>query len=160
MSDHDQVHVGKLPLLGIAALIGITVVGVGATSLTRDRSAPVVIEGVLLEERVLHFADTPTGGVEVIDALTGEQLDVLDAGSGGFLRSTLRGLARERRSYSAGADVPFHIQRYDTGRLMLVDPVTNRQIDLVAFGPINAGNFTRYLTASTRSAGTVQETKQ
>ena len=138
--------------------MAITVIGVVATSLTRDRAAPVVVNADVLEERALRFADTADGEVQVIDAVSGDVLETLTVGDGGFLRATLRGLARDRRAFGVGDEVPFHIKRYSTGQLMLVDPVTHRHVDLVAFGPINAGVFARYLAASTRTADTVQET--
>ncbi len=159
MSGHHHDHeVSTAPLVAVAALMAITVIGVMATSLTRDRQAPVVVDGEVIEQRVLRFEDTAAGEVRVIDAASDETLDLLSVGGGGFLRATLRGLARERRAFAVGSEVPFYIRRYDNGRLMLVDPVTDRHVDLVAFGPVNAGVFARYLAASTQAAGTVQET--
>lgn len=157
MSDHDH-RVGTVPLLGIAALMALTVVGVAAKSLSRDRAQPVVVDAEVIEERALRFEDSDAGEVLVIDAATGETLEILSVGGGGFLRATLRGLARERRAFAVGNEVPFHIKRYSNGQLMLVDPVTDRHVDLVAFGPVNAGVFARYLAATTRAADTVQET--
>lgn len=154
---HDH-NVGTVPLLAVAVLIAITVIGVAAKSLSRDRTAPVVVNAEVIEERALRFEDSAAGEVLVIDAATGETLETLSVGGGGFLRASLRGLARERRAFAVGDEVPFHIKRYDNGQLMLVDPVTNRHVDLVAFGPVNAGVFARYLAASTRTAETVQET--
>ncbi|MFK7885462.1 MAG: photosynthetic complex assembly protein PuhC [Gammaproteobacteria bacterium] len=157
MSGHFHEPVPKLPLLGMLSLVLITVVGVGWISFTQDRSVPVVIEAQMLAERSLRFEDASDGRVIVIDDTTGDQLEALDPGTNGFLRATLRGLARDRHPLSVGAEVPFHVRRYDNGRLLLVDPVTERHVDLVAFGPINAGVFARYLAAPIGGVGTVKE---
>ena len=71
-----------------------------------------------------------------------------------------RRLARDRAQRSIGPEVPFHIKRYDTGRLLLIDPVTGRQVDLLAFCPVNAGVFARYLAASDSTSGIAQEIRQ
>jgi putative photosynthetic complex assembly protein len=131
------------------SLVVITLVGVGWISFSQDRSAPVVIEAQLLAERSLRFEDASDGRVIVLDDATGAELEALDPGTNGFLRATLRGLARDRHPLAVGSEVPFHVRRYDNGRLLLVDPVTDRHVDLVAFGPVNAGVFARYLAAPT-----------
>jgi putative photosynthetic complex assembly protein len=68
-------------------------------------------------------------------------------GTNGFVRGVLRGLARERRLNDVGAQPPFQLTRWSDGRLSLDDPATGRRIDLVAFGPTNAGAFAQLLTA-------------
>lgn len=157
MSGHFHEPVPKLPLLGVASLVLITLVGVGWISFNQDRSVPVVVDAQLLAERSLRFEDATDGRVLVFDDVTGLELEALDPGTNGFLRATLRGLARDRHPLAIGAEVPFHVRRYDNGRLLLVDPVTDRHVDLVAFGPVNAGVFARYLAAPMEGDGSVKE---
>jgi putative photosynthetic complex assembly protein len=63
----------------------------------------------------------------------------------GFLRSTVRGLVRERKRREIGSEMPFRISMEANGRLLLTDPATNRTVDLRAFGPTNLDVFARLL---------------
>ncbi len=156
MSDHDH-SISPVPLLAVFALIIITVVGVAVVQWNK-RGVPVAAPaGQVLEQRELRFEDASDGRVLVIDAQTETLVDALDVGTNGFLRAMLRGLARDRRAVSVGPEVPFRIARYDTGRILLIDPVTDRRVDLLAFGSTNAQVFSRYLAVTPASAGIVQE---
>ncbi len=97
--------------------------------------------------RELRFVDTPEGHIDVIDAKTKKVVDTI-TGQAGFIRGTLRGLARERRRDGIGAEQPFQLIGRADGRLTLVDPATNRHVDLESFGPMNSSNFARLLTAT------------
>ena len=72
-------------------------------------------------------------------------------GSNGFLRATLRGLARERKRHEGGPEIPFRLTAWSNGRLTLADPATGRTVDLAAFGPTNAEVFGRLLTLDARA---------
>ena len=72
-------------------------------------------------------------------------------GENGFLRGTLRGLARTRRSEQVSPAVPFHLAQWPDGRLTLDDPATGRHIELLAFGADNAGVFARLLALAERT---------
>lgn len=159
MSHHDHDHsVSPVPLLGVFALIVITVISVAVVQWNK-RGVPLAAPaGQVLEERALRFEDADDGRVLVIDANTETLVDALDVGTNGFLRAMLRGLARDRRALSVGPEVPFRIARFDTGRILLIDPVTDRRVDLLAFGATNAEVFSRYLVVSPTAAGIVQET--
>lgn len=74
-----------------------------------------------------------------------EVLDVIEAGDGGFLRGTLRGLVRERRLTNSSMSPGFLLQQYADGAVVLTDLATSRQIDLRAFGSLNSQDFLRYL---------------
>jgi putative photosynthetic complex assembly protein len=99
-------------------------------------------------ERELRFVERSAGGIDVIDARTGLKIDELRPGADGFIRATLRGLARERRSRGLGPEVPFRLALHVDGRLTLEDPATSRTIELQAFGPTNSGAFARLLPAN------------
>jgi putative photosynthetic complex assembly protein len=93
----------------------------------------------------LLFEDRADGAVLIRAAADGALLREIAPGTQGFVRSTLRGLARERKRQGVGADVPFELIARADGRLTLVDPATRRRVDLEAFGPSNAAPFVELL---------------
>jgi len=74
--------------------------------------------------------DFPQGAV--IARFEGEQ---------GFMRGTLRAMARERRSRNLGPELPFDLVAHGQGRLTLIDPSTQYRIDLESFGPTQLAMF-------------------
>lgn len=138
----------RAPLLGIFALVAFALVATlgsrlsGVGTLYSPEPTPV-------ESRTLHFKDRQDGAVVVLDAGdgadAGQPVAVLAPGTNGFIRGTLRGLARERRMNSIGTEPPFVLTRSSDGRVTLQDPSTGQQIDLDAFGPTNAGAFAKLL---------------
>jgi len=135
---------------------GLVVVTVAATATARLSGAGagtlVAAETAARVERDLRFAERKTGGIDVIDARTGSRIDELRPGADGFIRATLRGMARERRRRGLGPEVPFRLALHVDGRLTLEDPAIGRTIELQAFGPSNSGAFARLLPAR----GTIQ----
>ncbi|VVT11090.1 photosynthetic complex assembly protein PuhC [Erythrobacter sp. EC-HK427] len=98
-------------------------------------------------ERSLRFTDQADGTVLVSDADNGETVAVIDmeTQSGGFVRGVMRGMARERRMHSVGAEPPFALTLWEDGSLSLVDTATSRSIELGAFGPDNRTVFLEML---------------
>jgi putative photosynthetic complex assembly protein len=72
---------------------------------------------------------------------------VVDPGTNGFVRGTLRALARGRRQADLGRDIPFRLAAWRDGRVMLQDTATGREVELNAFGDTNKDVFLRLLTA-------------
>jgi putative photosynthetic complex assembly protein len=70
-------------------------------------------------------------------------------GEQGFLRGTLRGMARERRRNGLDDTAALSLLARADGRLTLVDPATGRRIDLESFGPTNAAVFARWIAPPT-----------
>jgi len=103
---------------------------------------------LLFVERQAGGVGVSAGGIDVIDARTGARVDQLRPGADGFIRATLRGLARDRRSKGLGPEVPFHLALHEDGRLTLEDPALARTIELEAFGPTNSGAFARLLAGA------------
>jgi putative photosynthetic complex assembly protein len=134
-------------LLGAAALMTLAMVAAGTARLT-GFGASHVSYGVPLESRDLRFADRTDGAVVISEAGTGRVVDVASPGTNGFLRSTMRGLARDRKRQDLGAEAPFRLTRWADGRLSLQDEATGRSIDLGAFGPTNAAVFAHLMTGS------------
>ena len=141
----------RLPLFAMGALVVASVLLVAA----------VRWSGVSIHEpdaparytRSLLFEDRVDGGIDVIDAKSHTLVETI-VGQAGFVRGTLRGLARERRREGIGAEVPFELIERTDGRLTLVDPATSRHVDLESFGPTNMNDFVRLLGDRPQSKAT------
>lgn len=138
----------RAPLLGAAGLILLALVLAAGGRLVGTGEAALGERASIVRD--LRFADRSDGGIDVIDAALDRPLDVVMPGSNGFLRATLRGLARERKRHEGGPEIPFRLTAWSNGRLTLADPATGRTVDLAAFGPTNAEVFGRLLTLDAR----------
>jgi putative photosynthetic complex assembly protein len=88
------------------------------------------------------------GRTAVFDATnTSKPIDVFAPATNGFLRATMRGLARQRLRQDADREVPFHLTEWADGRLTLEDPTTGRRVEMEAFGITNEEVFAGLLTA-------------
>jgi putative photosynthetic complex assembly protein len=134
----------RAPLFGIFAVVGLSLV-VAATGRITHIGA-VEATGSLVAARDLNFADGADGSVIVTDARDGTPVEVF-AGENGFLRGTMRGMARTRKSEGVGPQDPFRLAAWSDGRLTLDDPATGRHIELQAFGSSNTEVFGYLLTA-------------
>jgi putative photosynthetic complex assembly protein len=133
-------------LIAMAAMVLVTVVGVGAVRLSGTRiHAP---DAPAAATRSLRFEDGADGSVAILDGQTGLVIERVQ-GEAGFLRGALRALARERRKRELGSEAAFDLIGRADGRLTLSDPATGERIDLESFGPTNAGTFARLLTVQT-----------
>ena len=135
------------PLLAAGAMVVAVVIAVAAVRLSgaeiRVPDAPAV---VTLQ---LRFEDRPDGSIAVIRATDNALVDTI-TGQSGFVRGTLRGMARERRRQDFDSGPPFELIGRADGRLTLHDPATGRIVDLESFGPVNAGEFARLLTLAVK----------
>ena len=105
-------------------------------------------EATPLAERQLRFADRADGAVVITDALTNARVAVIAPGEGGFVRGTMRGLARDRFVSGIGPEVPFRLVGWSDGRLTFEDPATGTKMEMAAFGQTNAETFLRFLSAT------------
>ncbi|RYY94617.1 MAG: photosynthetic complex assembly protein PuhC [Comamonadaceae bacterium] len=134
----DTVPRGMLAALG--AIVVLTVVAVAFVRLTGigvvevPQAAPVAV-------REFRFEDQDDGGIRVLDARSGRVVHTVLPETNGFLRGTMRGLARERHRRGLGQQTPFRMIGRADGKLTLEDPATGRQVDLGSFGPTNAAVF-------------------
>jgi putative photosynthetic complex assembly protein len=132
------------PLIGAAVMISFTIAaatfvrqtGIGKTT---EVDAPTVAA------RSLYYDDKPDGSIAVIDARDNRLITTLEPGTNGFIRGTMRGLVRERKSRGVGREEPFELISRADGRLTLLDPATGRRIDLESFGPTNTAAFAQLL---------------
>lgn len=133
-------------LLAGGLALAATVLAIGAARVSGlETTEP---DAVTVVERSLRFVDRADGGIAVLDARSGRTLDVMH-GEQGFLRGTLRGMARERRRSGLDDSAPLSLLARADGRLTLADPATGRRIDLESFGPTNAAVFARWVAPST-----------
>jgi putative photosynthetic complex assembly protein len=133
-------------LIGAALLLAFTVTS-AAISRISGLGTVQMPESAAVEIRPLRFEDMRDGSIQVTDARTGQVATSVEPGTNGFIRGTLRGLARERKRQGIGIEPPFILTRWADGRLSLEDPTTGRVIALDAFGPTNGEAFAQLLTA-------------
>lgn len=142
----------RVVLIGAAAMIAFAILaaamvrltGIGATSYPL---APVI------EARELVFKDQGNGKTLVFipgsaedhrdDALVAE----LDSGTDGFVLGVLRATNRNRKLRNVPFDAPYLLAVREDNRLVFIDPATDGEIDVRAFGPTNWGSFATLLRA-------------
>ncbi len=133
------------PLLAIAVLLMLAAV-IATVAIARWQAAPAALPGSadIQQLRVLRFDDAADGSVAAVDVATGQLVQRFE-GEQGFLRGTLRAMARERRLLGLGAGQPFELILLRDGGLTLHDPATGMRIALESFGATNTGVFARLL---------------
>ncbi|MBX2881726.1 MAG: hypothetical protein KTR32_17395 [Granulosicoccus sp.] len=109
-----------------------------------------VISTQAIESQSLYFKDLDGGLVSVVDAEMNREITRLRVGEDGFMRSVMRGLARERMAKGHGPEVPFQLTVWEDGLVSLIDPVTQRRVELSAFGKDNVAAFTRLLPSASK----------
>jgi putative photosynthetic complex assembly protein len=138
-----------LKIIGVVlllAMLGVAGVRLAGWNIHEPDAAAVAT-------RELRFEDRRDGSVAVIDAHSGLQVDSIN-GEAGFLRGSLRALARERMKRDLGPEQAFQLIARADGRLTLNDPATGARLDLESFGPTNAAVFARLLTVGATPAAT------
>lgn len=135
-----------LALIGGAALRPHALLPGGDDTSPRPQPAAIA-DAAPKMQRLLQFRDRADGGIDIVDAASGSAIDQAH-GEQGFLRGTLRAMARERRLRGVGAAAPLQLTLDAQARLALVDPTTGTRIELDAFGPTNAAVFARWLGIS------------
>ena len=151
---HDwQVQSLNRPMawIGVALLAVLVAVSLARWSGLDPRTPDAAVQW----QRDLQFRDLPSGDVAVLDVRTGQQVAQF-SGEQGFLRSTLRALARERHREGLSSNAPFLLIGRTDGRMTLLDPSTQQRIDLEAFGPSNAAVFAGLQKAGLKPLQNVQ----
>lgn len=124
------------------ALTGLVVLTVAPAGGLRT---PNEIGALAQASRAITVSDRGDGAVVIRDAADGHVVLVLPPGGDGFMRGTLRGLARDRRMRNLGPEAAFRLTAWSDGRMTLDDTATGRRLDLLAFGQTNAEAFMRLL---------------
>jgi putative photosynthetic complex assembly protein len=133
----------RAPLYGAATLIGAALLAVALVRIT-GVGVSHVPDAEAVSVREFRFEDRADGGITVYDVSAQRTVEAV-TGQQGFLRGTLRGLARERKRQGIGPEQPFRLVGRADGRLTLEDPATGRRVDLESFGPTNAAVFAQLL---------------
>jgi putative photosynthetic complex assembly protein len=135
-------HIPRPALLGAGLMMAATFVAAAWSARLAPSSTD--FEGPTSQLRELRFADRADGAVSIVDAQSGRTIETLH-GEHGFVRGVLRGLAQERLRRGLDGERPFLLIVGGSGRLALVDPATQRRVDLESFGRDNAAVFARWL---------------
>ena len=130
----------RLPVLGVGLAIALALGAAITGPAAGGRSEPP--PSVVVTQRTLTFEDRADGAVLVREA--GREVAVFE-GEQGFVRGTLRGLARSRRIQGLSPTTPFLLSAWADGRLTLDDMATNQRVELEAFGSTNAAVFATLL---------------
>lgn len=144
MQKPDQHTATNRAFAALAGVVVLVLVLVAVSRLT-GMKADVEVAHKAQQSAQFTFKDAPSGAVLVVNPDTGALVRELAPGTNGFLRATLRGLARKRRALGIGSSAPFKIVQYATGHVALVDPSTGTHVALDAFGPTNVMAFSSLL---------------
>lgn len=136
----------RTPLIAIGGLLVVCLITVAAVRVT-GVGAINVPDAAAVEVREFRFEDRPDGSIVVLDAAGKQLMDTVAPGTNGFLRGTMRGLARERKRQGVSPDLPFRMTGRADGKLTLEDPGTGRRVDLGSFGPTNAAVFAQIMSS-------------
>lgn len=132
-------YLGLLVLLALIATLSARLTGYRPASVAMSPS---------IESRSLLFTDLTGGFIDVHDAGNKALLLRIGPGEEAFLRSVVRGLARQRRAIDDRRDIPFQLDRLADGRLVISDIVSGETIQLDAFGEPNTRVFLALLRGS------------
>jgi len=136
----------RAPLFALGGLVVASLLAVSAVRFT-GIGATHVADAPALEVREFRFEDRPDGSIVVLDASGKQLIDTVAPGTNGFLRGTMRGLARERMRQGVSPQLPFRMIGRADGKLTLEDPGTGRRVDLGSFGPTNAAVFAQIMVS-------------
>lgn len=131
-------------LAAVGGLVLASLLGVGFVRLT-GIGVVHVADAPALSVREFRFEDVADGSIVVKDARDGSVVHTVEPATNGFLRGTMRGLARERHRRGLGPEQPFRMIGRADGKLTLEDPATGRRVDLGSFGPTNAAVFAQLM---------------
>ncbi len=148
--DHNPT-VPKQALIAAAVLLSFTL---GVTALTSygliprsgDPEGSRMAQNVApAQQRELRFSDRSDGAVVVTDAQTGETAQTIGFGQGGFVRATMRRMAKARAAKGLGPEQAFTLTRWENGALSLSDPATGETAEIYGFGPDHTATFAAML---------------
>lgn len=144
--DHNPT-VPKGALIAAATLLCFTMALTGAVRLglipqSGDPDGSRAAQNIApAQERELRFSDREDGAVVVTDAATGKTVMEIGFGEGGFVRATLRRMAKVRAASNIGSEPPFKLTRWENGALTLIDPQTGQEAEIQGFGPDHTATF-------------------
>jgi putative photosynthetic complex assembly protein len=135
----------------LLAMLGFWWLGASLAGDTQT-AAQKPIRGEVSSSVEITVLDLPDGAVGVFQTQSNAPLARFESGEGSFVRTIFRSLVRDRRVRQVSAPPQFIIRGLSDGRVIVEDPSTGSQIDLDAFGHINADQFRDMLQASAASS--------
>ena len=135
----------------LLAMLGFWWLGASLAGDTQT-AAQKPIRGEVSSSVEITVLDLPDGAVGVFQTQTNAPLARFESGEGSFVRTIFRSLVRDRRVRQVSAPPQFIIRGLSDGRVIVEDPSTGSQIDLDAFGHINAKQFRDMLQAGAASS--------
>jgi putative photosynthetic complex assembly protein len=142
--NRDRLSTSPQPIIGLFALLAVILACVAVSQWLRPTPRAKLTNPIV--ERSLAFRDEPDGAISVTDTVTGQTIAEF-RGEQGFVRGTLRALARERKRQGLGASLPLTLALDSDRRLILRDPTTGELIDLASFGTTQREVFASLLLA-------------
>lgn len=97
----------------------------------------------VLVEKKIHVYDHLNGAIKITDT-SGQVLTIIE-NDGAFARVVFRTLAKDRIMVGVGPEKPFILTARQNGILSILDPITNSNIDINAFGETNMKLFSELL---------------
>ena len=135
----------------LLAMLGFWWLGASLAGDTQT-AAQKPIRGEVSSSVEITVLDLPDGAVGVFQTQTNAPLARFESGEGSFVITIFRSLVRDRRVRQVSAPTQFIIRGLSDGRVIVEDPSTGSQIDLDAFGHINAKQFRDMLQAGAASS--------
>ncbi len=143
MSPQEVIHQRAMIAIGIFIAITLAVVTFARVTGMGLHYEPAPVEPVAMVE--LRFEDGADGLVTVYNADTGAELAAYGMDEGVFVRSVMRGVARQRRLRGSESRDPVTLAEFPDGEMWLTDPTNEIEIFLGAFGPDNRAAFAALL---------------
>ncbi|MCP2679504.1 photosynthetic complex assembly protein PuhC [Maricaulaceae bacterium NA33B04] len=143
MSPQEVIHQRAMIAIGIFIAITLAVVTFARVTSMGLHYEPASVEPVAMVE--LRFEDGADGLVTVYNADTGAELAAYGMDEGVFVRSVMRGVARQRRLRGSESRDPVTLAEFPDGEMWLTDPTNEIEIFLGAFGPDNRDAFAALL---------------
>jgi putative photosynthetic complex assembly protein len=149
--EEDEVTVHRAPLMLMGGLVIISLLlTISVTTGLLPKSAVAsearaAAGAQVANQRSLRFFDEANGIVRVEDGASGEVLGRFGPGEGGFIRASVRSLVHQRRIRGLGAEVAFELIEWDNDSYTLLDPATERTVEVGNFGPDNRAIFVNIL---------------
>ena len=140
----------RLPLYTAFALIGFAVAAIifgqatGIGTMLTDPGTPIDIVD-------LNLTQEADDRILVAETNSGRTLADFGPDEGGFIRGSMRALARMRMVADAEMDAPYRLIKWSSGALSLSDTATGQRIYLNAFGPDQVAAFERFLDSQGRT---------